>query len=302
MEKAIKHAAANSTPENDSLVKQLFDAINPDSNKIAAGALRTLLVNLDSDAGSEALILATHVSGSATLVVAKQKAQRWEILYTEDFETFYSDPDLNVANIQSANKTFFIRQMYTRGTGIYLDTYRFYKLVDSKVLLVLEIPNRSHLFGWGTPLNQEMYSKFTFSSASDDELFVTYNYSFFAGPIFERDLSWESHEEIALIKDSKGVDYLYDTTSNTYVPAHYESGLSDEQIDCFTNLGNDSLFYHAFADELQNNLTEDNSAVALFTKSFIKYMEGDSSALHSQPIKKLGSTGTLDFYGPGDND
>lgn len=302
IESAVKHEQNWSSPENDSLVKQLFDVLNPDSNNISAGSLRTLVVNLDGDATPEALILTTQVFGSATLIVAKQNGKKWDILYTEDFETFYDDPDLSVANTQGANKTFYMRQMYTRGTGIYLDAYRFYKLKGSTVSLVLEIPNRSHLYGWGGALNQEMHSKFSFASATEDQLFVTYDYSFFPGPGLVKGLSWESQEDIALVKGSEMVEYLYDSSYSAYAPTHFENNITEEKIGCFYSLGNDTLFYHAFYKELQSNLTSKDKVIATVTQNFINYMEGDTNAANSQPLKKLGTTGNLDFYGPDDMD
>ena len=202
------------------------------------------------------------------LLVFKKFGNDWYLLYYEPFYMHYNPPELYIANNYSPNKTFFIRQLHGRGSGIFQDAYHFYKLIDGRVYPCLGLLNEVGIYGWGLLLNQDINTDFKFNDSSSDELFVTYNYRFFLDQYHE-DFPWRNSDlsDISFVKGKSSIKYLWDNSEKIYKPYydnHSPDSLTEEKIQCFLSAGDDELFIKAFGHEINKTLengTEDEKKV-----------------------------------------
>ena len=240
------------------------------------GRLNAVFVNLDEDAAEEMVGLFGYSRRDPSLGVFKKIDGAWYLVYLESFWLFSEDPELVIANNYSANKVFYIRKLHDRGSGIYADSYQFYKLINGTVYPCLELVSEAWLYGWGRTLNQKASSKFSFKSTTADELWVNYSYSFFAGSVEKGDMSWMAHEDIKFVHGEQGISYIWNKHTRTYQPdpVNWDDNLSDfrltkDKITCFSQLGNDTLFVRAFAHELKETLKEGDSRQKKYLKKYL---------------------------------
>lgn len=247
--------------DNSSLLRQFEKYISPDSlagsqENIHTAFINPMFVDIDNDGNEELIGLLGWNESEPTLFVSKMIENDWYLIYYESFNVYYYSPELQVANNFSANKTFYIRWLYHRGSGIYCDAYHFYKLIDNKVYPCLDLVNSAHVSGWGLYLHQKVEMSFKFNSANADGLWVYYNYSFSPGVVCEDDVSWENHDDISFVKGGNGLNYYWDSTTFSYQPQIYnrQDALTEEKIACFGAFGNDTLFVKAFQYEINETL------------------------------------------------
>ena len=229
----------NHDPENDDW------SINP------------ILADIDSDLEYEILATIKKHNNYPVLLVFKKIDNNWYLLYLEPFYVHYNEPELYIANNYSPNKTFYIRWLHRRGSGIYKDAYHFYKLIDNKVYPCLVLINEARIYGWGLLLNQDVKSDFKFSSTRSDELRVVYNYNFFPGPIFEDNAPWQGNPDIPFVKGTDDLFYEWDDDTKTYLPRYYSNSsknITEEKLMCFDDFGNDQSFIKAFEYEINETL------------------------------------------------
>ena len=218
-----------------------------------------MIANLDEEPEPEIIaIFGLPTQVYQVLLVFKKINKNWYLLYYEPFYVHYDPPELYIANNYSPNKAFFIRKLHGRGSGLFQDAHHFYKLIDGKIYPCLVLLNESRIYGWGLTLNQDINSNFKFNSSAIDELWVTYNYHFFAGPVYEEDAPWGSHTEISFVKGKDAIGYTWDNEDKKYIPNFYTyspDNLTEERITCFWTLGdNDELFIKAFDYEIRKTL------------------------------------------------
>lgn len=231
-----------------------------------------IFVNLDEDKEEEMLGLFGESMESTKLGVFNQIDGKWFIIFAEDVETFYVGPELGIANTPSQCKPFYVRQLYTRGSGIYGDGYHFYKLIKGIVYPCLQIVNESHIYGWGMPLNQTVNTHFQSDAIGSDDIWVTYRYRFFPGALDKGDFAWEGHDDIIFAESNdEGVTYAWDSLSHTYKPNEY--GLSAEKLECLNSLGNSELFIVAFAKELEELKQKGSRRQRVYLRKFLKEVE-----------------------------
>jgi len=220
-------------------------------------SINPIFADIDSDLENEILAIFRNNYNDPVLLVFKKIDKKWYLLYLESFYVHYNEPELYIANNYSPNKTFYIRCIHSRGSGIYKDAYHFYKLIDNKVYPCLVLINEARIIGWWLPLNQDVRSSFKFHSTSNDGLWVVYEYNFFPGPVYESDASWEGHPDIYFVKDLAGLPYIWDNETKTYLPDYYGNDqklLTEEKLMCFDNFSNDQLFIRAFDYEINETL------------------------------------------------
>jgi hypothetical protein len=241
--------------------------------------INCMIANIDEEHEPEIIALfGLPMEIYQVLLVFKKLDEDWYLLYYEPFYMHYSPPELYIANNYSKNKTFFVRQLHGRGSGIFRDAYHFYKLIDGVVYPCLILLNESRLYGWGLALNQEINSKFKFYGSDLDELWVTYNYHFFSGPVFEEDVSWDSHLEISFVKGEKSTKYTWNDENKKYMPYfynHHPSDLTDEKISCLWDFGNDELFIKSFGYEINKTLEEGTEEEKKVLRWYIERMKKD---------------------------
>lgn len=265
--------------------------------------LNPMFVNLDNDPENEIIGLFGWSQEHPVLAVFKKIDKSWFLLYLEPFFMKYQPPELQVANDFSANKTFYIRRVYDGGSGIYRDAYDFYKIINNRVYPCLELINEARIYGWGLYLNQKVNMKFKFNSANADNLWVTYDYSFFPGAIYDNDVLWGAHEEISFVKgENKGVSYSWDTISNTYQPFIYfdtlKEGLTKDKIACLGAFGNDTLFVKAFKYEIDQTLERGGDEQKTQLQKYLDIVRAKGKAVSPNgELEEKNQQGGTKFYG-----
>lgn len=282
----------------DSLVNPHTEHVNPDYGFVFS----SIHTDLDGDGIAELLCLQGWDIESPSLCVFKQLNGNWYLIYKEVINTFYGSPTLYVANNYSKNKTFYLRRVYDHGSGVYIDGYSFYKLVDNHVYNCLDILNDAHIYGWGLYINHSVKSGFEFSGDSNDELSVSYSYNFFPGSIYKSDCSWCAHDDISLIKGEDNVEYIYNDKEHKYkldIPKYKNetTDLTAEKIACFGDFGNDSLFIKAFKRHIDTTLKIGSLLQKKILRKYLLLADKNKTVITQQLEIKTKTDGTV-FYGP----
>ncbi|MEO6149929.1 MAG: hypothetical protein ABIN95_07000 [Mucilaginibacter sp.] len=289
------------------LLKEFSAIIKPDSLSMEKDYanqkkfVNMIFADLDGEPGEELIVLLGYDYYSPFLCVIKQINGNWYLIYKEAINTFYAPPSLSVANNYSKNKVFYLRRVYNHGSGVYLDGYTFYKLIDGKVYSCLNIINRASIVGWGLYVNQEIKTSFEFDGTAD-ELGVTYDYNFFPGSIYPTDCEWCGHTEISLIRGEDHVNYLWDEKNHSYkldIPAYKNNSndLTANKIACFGDFGNDSLFVSAFKKQIDTTLKNGTALQRKILGEYLRLMQAEQNKVN-KPLEQKSTAGGTTFYGP----
>lgn len=270
--------------------------VDPDYGRI----FNEVSIDLDSDGQAELICLQGWDVYRPVLCLFKQIDGNWYLIYKEQIDTFYGSPTIYVANNYSRNKTFYLRRVYNHGSGVYVDGYSFYKLIDNQVYHCLDIVNDAHIYGWGLFMNQAVKSDFDFRGDMVDEISVNYSYNFFPGSMGTGDCSWCTHEDTPLIKGEDNVTYTYNSKKHKYIfeAAPYQNSatdLTEEKIKCFGDFGNDSLFVHAYRRQIDTVLKMGSPLQKKILKKYLRLVKKDKVAITEELEPKTNNT-TL--YGP----
>jgi hypothetical protein len=322
IEKLRKNRYQKGSTSNLTILKEFEGYISPDTlqgtsesthyeggvldENEPGGRYNVLFVNLDEDPDEEIIGTFGYARRDPSLCVFKRINEIWYLLYLEPFFLFKDDPELQIANNYAVNKVFYIRKLQQRGSEIYLDSYRFYKLINGKVYPCLELVNEAFIYGWGLTLNQITSSKFSFNCATADELWVSYTYSFFAGAVEKGDMPWDAHEDITFARGEQGITYEWNNRSKTYqmhpdtIPDGMDAfRLTTDKVGCFGAFGNDTLFVRAFAHELKETLTKGDKRQKKYLNRYLAEVQSTKkSAVPSGELEKKSQVGGTTFYGP----
>lgn len=300
--KSVQNYDYKQDPKN--ILIEFTHFIYPDSifDKSFSGYINPVFINLDEDPEEELIGLFGRFIEEPTLAVFDKKGDEWFLIYNLPFMMFYREPELQIANNYSPNKTFYIRCLYQRGSGLYLDSYHFFKLIDGHVYHCLELINDARICGWGLLLNQDVSMEFTFTSAFSDAMGVEWNYNFYSGLNEVENFAYSGHPEIPFVKNENSVSFEWDSISKTYVPAFYSdsSFLNNEKIACFGAFGNDTLFVKAFRYEINQTLQEGTDQQKKLLKQYLERVEkmGNATAPNGELEQKGETESGLKFYGP----
>ncbi|RYZ97284.1 MAG: hypothetical protein EOP47_22050 [Sphingobacteriaceae bacterium] len=305
----VRHLEYSTTNyKNDSVVlAEFFTLIEPDTlhgtdiNTDFNKVLNMIFADIDNEPGEELIGILGYDVYSPELCVMKEIKGEWYIIYKEKINTFYKSPSISIANNHSKNKVFYLRRVYNHGSGVYLDRYTFYKLINGKVYSCLNIINRASIVGWGLYINQEVQTNFEFAD-STDELGVTYNYTFFPGSIYSTDCPWCMHDEIPLISGNDNVSYIWDEKTHTYkldIPAYKNdiNDLTSDKISCFGDFGNDSLFVSAYKKQIDEKLKKGTPQQQKILNEYLRRMQTDNNKIN-KPLEQKSKAGGTTFYGP----
>lgn len=294
----------NFQPNNEVLISEFETFIKPDSlpgqkNHDGNGILNPMFIDLDGESGDELICLIGRNEEYPALTVFKKITGVWYLLYYEPFYMFYSKPEVYIANNYSKNKTFYTRQLYDRGTGIYRDGYCFYKLINNRVYPCLLLINKAHIYGWGLFLNQDIKMQFQFNSADADEISVDYDYNFFPGAVFASDVPWDSHDSLSFVQDKQQIMYSWDNLHHKYYPVPYRdsASLNPDKIACFGDFGNDKLFVRAFNYEIKQTLKTCTPLKRKLLKKYLSIVRSKGKTTTGDMEEKV-QIGNLKFYGP----
>jgi len=260
-----------------------------------------MFVDLDGAAVDELTCFLGWDDTAPYFTVFKKISGAWYLIYLEQIQTFYDIPVVSVAGNFSQNKIFYFRHVDDRGSGVYADSYSFYRLINNKVYKCLNMVNEARIYGWGLFLNQEIKAKFDFSGVNDDYISVDYDYNFFAGAIDDNDCSWCAHPENPLIKGGDRVYYDWDKETKTYKlekPVDDNmSHLTARKIACFGDFGNDTLFVRAFRSEINETLKSGTLQQKKIMRRYLAMVKQDKKA-RTEDLEEKSSAGGTKFYGP----
>lgn len=270
--------------------------------KEVVGTINPIFVDLDGDFRLEIIGLFDLVMNYGSLAIFKQIEEQWYCLFFEDFGHHYRDLNISIVNNSSKEKVFYINALEDRGSGIFKDVHHFFKLIDDQVVHCLRLINEGRIHGWGLYLNQEVTTSFQFDN-SNERIWVLYDYHYFPGPILEKDVSWASHPEIEIIKDTKGIHFEWHENKKQYIPAFKDGGIMDgltkKQLLAFEQFGNDKLITEAFKDDFDKILLNGTEHQKKIVSKYLEMVKKDQKAnVPSGEIEQLGETKSgLKFYG-----
>lgn len=296
----------NYSSNNKELISEFESYIKPDTlanphaqhvNEDYGRILNEAFVNLDGKPGEELIGLIGWDVTCPYLTVFKQEQGNWYLIYLEEIDTFYESPSLCIANCFSPNKIFYLKRVDDHGSGIYIDHYSFYKLIDGKVYNCLNLVNEAHIYGWGLYMNQAIKMNFQFDGDGSDEVLVDYNYNFFPGAIKKGACSWCVSDDIPLVKGDASVYYKWDDMQFIYKldVQTYQNQVDDltaDKISCFGAFGNDTLFVRAFRGQINEVLKTGTMQQKAILKKYLTLVAKDKVAITKkmQVTSKISNT------------
>jgi len=241
-----------------------------DSTQFSEPYLNLTTVNLDDDSIPEHIMFIGPDPSNTMFCVIKRFGDSWKLIQREYLWLHNQDPELVIMNTPSQFKTFYVRWLYHRGSGAWLFTYRFYKVVQGRLVLALEFIDDAVLQLGAFDLN----GSFKTTSISDDKgnLFIKFRYSLSSGywsqdTVHSED---ESPHSIPLLSDDDAaVFYDWEPSEQRFIlrKSARPEDLDQEQIDCFMQLENKTLCVAAFHKqlaELKNSRDPDQRRVAKY--------------------------------------
>ncbi len=234
------------------------------------GFLNLLEANLDQSPETEILLLIGRREENLTLAVLKQQQGKWNLAGQVQVGTWYYAPELGLFAGGGPSRSFYVRQLEERGTGIFKESYEYYKLIDGKLVRVLRLPIEARLYGWGQALNQHLHVRIQPLAGADDRIVVTYLYRFFAGADY-LDLGEDSDEELVFLEGQASLDYLWDAKSQRYLPDFYpDHPLNQIKLESLETYGAPELFVRAFSTEIEARLKQLPPEVAKRLKALLE--------------------------------
>ena len=230
-----------------------------------------VLVDLDNDGKRELIALFGSANTFAFLGVFCELEDFWQCVFYKGFEHHYEGVGFNIHELTSNEKILTIKNLESRGSGIYLEATHFYSLVEEKFIHCLRIVSDARIHGWALPINQTVESEFELKSLEENEcIMVQYNYNFFAGPDIENEPSWISHPEISLFRGLKDLDYVWNKSTRVFEPQFETSELTQHQLMAFEEFGNDTLLTQAFKEDLEEILLGDDEVKKEIVNRLVK--------------------------------
>ncbi|MDP4227912.1 MAG: hypothetical protein Q8910_16230 [Bacteroidota bacterium] len=285
------------------IIAEYYKYLFPDSILECSknGILTPIEINLDSDSENEIVSIFGWDETKTNFGVFKKINNIWYLVYAEDINMFYTPPELSFINTPSKNKTFYLRQLHERGSGVYFDSYQFYKLINNKVYHCLSLVNNARIYGWGLYLNQDITMDFKPSSGLYDDLWVSYKFNFFPGAVNDSDVSWDSHPELSFVKGEEGLSYIWDSINHIYQPQfckYDKKCLNDNKVKCFGDFGNDSLFISAYGYELEQKLNKGTDLEKKLISDYINQVKQSGKSISPNgELEEKAKIGGTKFYG-----
>jgi len=266
--------------------------------------LTILSPDLDGDAETEILMQVGRGFQDTHICVFKQIGDRWYLIFIESIHSQYTEPELKVLRCAGLGEIFYTNITLSHGSSIFLESYRFYKIVGQKVVACLEIPKEGHISGWGLFLNERVDIQKIISDTVPGSFRASFAYSFFPGAVYESDIDWEAHEEIPFVSAIDTVTYTWDAAALAFIPifSGRPNGLTPDKYARLGDFGNDSLFVSAYGYEIQNCLDTGSTEQKRLLTDYLKQFRSTGKAVPpSGELELKTSTGGMNFFGPKDS-
>ncbi len=219
----------------------------PSGSVVGDGAyLRLLTANLPEP---EHLLVIGRAPAQTELYVLDRGERGWTIAFDEYLDLVNEEPQVHVL----ASGLFYVRTLHERGAGVWLFTWRFFKLVDGRVVDALEIVQDSNLQMEASALYQHAEATVR---PSPGGFSVTYAYRFSPSQQLLIDLGLRKEyafhaREVPLITGKESVVYAWDPARNRVSARYARGGLDDAKVRCLMELGEEDHVAAAFHRELQ---------------------------------------------------
>lgn len=205
----------------------------------------------------EIIVLIGNKQNYPLMLICKKYDNKYKVIYYENYYIKYEYPEIHILNVKSKGKVVYIKKTKGYGSGILQSTYEFYKIINGVFQNCGSVLAESNIIGWGKLINQECFTEISSNNIYKDEIYITYNYNFFPGPIDEDDASWEGHIDVKLIENRETIIYTWNESKSLYEPYFYNGcKLNNDKIDCLRNIGDDKEILTVFKndfDELDKN-------------------------------------------------
>lgn len=265
-------------------VVTFFKIVAPDSvidSDTSYFVMNSILTDLDGDGQAELLGLFGTQDIETILGVFAKENNQWYLIYAEPVSARNVSPGMTVANNYSNNKLFYLREVAGRGSGVYLDYFDFYKLINGRVYKCLSLVNRAHINGWALYINQDINMNFEISTFNQDDIWVRYKYTFRPGNAYSANMDLDSLGKLSFVDGEDGVSYKWDSSSFSYKPDFYMAdslSLNAAKVSCFGAFGDNKLFAKAFSYEINDKLKTGNREEIKLLKEFLSSLNNEKPA------------------------
>lgn len=279
MERALDYNASENPPAPSELVYEFAKAHPSEILPASKGAytskdyqpyLNITTINLDEDKEPEHIMFIGQNYANTMFYVIKKIDKEWKIIHNEHLWLHNEAPELHLQNSSLKNRTFYIRYLHVRGSGIWMFTYRFYKVIGGKTYLTLEIPEEMNLRMWPTAINGNIYLRKLEidSNENGNSIFARYSYEFETGGTLFRDIMHKDPykmDALPILAEQEDATILFDwdekrdkfEVSEPYTDAGPDV-ITPAQFDYFMNgfietpdEDNSNRFVPAFKKELE---------------------------------------------------
>lgn len=199
MERALDYSASGNPSAPSELVYEFAKAhpseVLPASKSVYTSKeyqpyLNITTINLDEDKEPEHIMFIGQNYANTMFYVIKKNGKEWKIIHSEYLWLHNEAPELHLQNSSLKNRTFYIRYLHERGSGIWMFTYRFYKVIGGKTYLTLEIPEELNLSMWPSSINGNINIMHLGIDTNENgnSIFARYSYEFETGGTLFRDI------------------------------------------------------------------------------------------------------------------
>jgi hypothetical protein len=217
-------------------------------------------IDLDGDGQPEYLMFIGPRFDVTMFCVIKRFQTSWRLIFYQDVpEHGEILPHVNLLDTPSKYKTFYLRWYYYSGTGNWLYTYRFYKVIGGQVVQVLEFVQDSNLALCASDIIGQMTTtrvseEMDFMPPIHEQLLINYSYNLGKmGCNTSRPMKTYPPDITLFQNDIAFAFYDWNPEKEQFI-FHESEGrceLTEKQLDYFrADLGNDTLFVRDFSEKL----------------------------------------------------
>ncbi len=204
-------------------------------------------VNLDQDDDLEVIIQIRANYSDTKQYVSDKKEKDFQIIFENEIYTHMDEPEILTAALSDRTKIFYFKRINSRGSGAWLNTYDFYRMLNGEVKKVLEVVKTSN-FALGTD-NIQQNSKTNSVKVTDDKIVIDFEYDIYAP--YEMEKKLRVNDSDGLFKGNENFVFEWNDKENIYALAKNDDfKLNEKQLEYFKFLGDDEKFVDSFRKEL----------------------------------------------------
>lgn len=236
------------------------------------GYVNPLFINLDGDPHAEMIALIGRDRHHPMLAIFDRDDDGWTLVFTKTFYVFHRLPEVEIANVPSPHKTFYIRWLYGRGTGFFHDRYHVFKLIDGRVHHVLETVHRYWDSAYGEGLQPEVACRLRVDGVERDRLWLRCEYHFAYSELSEDETEFRT---FPVFEGHLSAPYIWNPDTTSYESPY---GVSTRWLDpdALRTYGGTSFLEH-FRSDVEHRLAEGEPAETERLKRWLEAEDSDTS-------------------------